>query len=79
MAGIDHSSYYTRTNSQSAALLRARRPYLVKNAITGLGVAGIAIGVYVYTITAVGQDEFEDVKVPDVPVQQAQEINAPKK
>ncbi|KUI66305.1 Cytochrome c oxidase assembly factor 3, mitochondrial [Cytospora mali] len=101
MAGIDHSSYYTRASSQSAALLRARRPYLVKNAITGLGVAGIAVGVCtstpflfhvhpgerkntdpladVYTITAVGQDEFEDVKVPDVPVQQAQEINAPKK
>ena len=42
---VDHSSYYTRANSQSAALLRARRPYLVKNAITGLGVAGIAVGV----------------------------------
>ncbi|ROV91811.1 hypothetical protein VSDG_06478 [Cytospora chrysosperma] len=79
MAGIDHSSYYTRQNAQSAALLRARRPYLVKNAITGLAVASIAVGVYAYTITAVGQDEFEDVKVPDVPLQQAQEINAPKK
>lgn len=32
-----------------------------------------------YTITAVGQDEFEDVKVPEVPAHQAQEINAPKK
>jgi hypothetical protein len=32
-----------------------------------------------YTITAVGQDEFEDVKVPEVPIHQAQEINKPKK
>ncbi|KAF3764868.1 hypothetical protein M406DRAFT_259619, partial [Cryphonectria parasitica EP155] len=68
-----HSSYYTRANAQSAALLRARRPYLVKNAVTGLIMAGIVTGVYAYTIKAVGQDEFEDVKVPDVPVHQAQQ------
>jgi hypothetical protein len=46
---IDHSSYYTRQNAQSAALLRARRPYLVKNAITGLAVASIAVGVCTLT------------------------------
>ncbi|KAH8788453.1 hypothetical protein F5883DRAFT_635340 [Diaporthe sp. PMI_573] len=79
MAGIDHSSYYTRKNAQSAALLRARRPYLVKNAVTGLAITGFAAGIYWYTITAVGQDEFEDVKVPEVPIHQAQEINKPKK
>ncbi|KAL2284497.1 hypothetical protein FJTKL_08881 [Diaporthe vaccinii] len=45
MAGIDHSSYYTRKNAQSAALLRARRPYLVKNAVTGLAIAGVAAGI----------------------------------
>ncbi|KKY37159.1 hypothetical protein UCDDA912_g02800 [Diaporthe ampelina] len=79
MAGIDHSSYYTRTNAQSTALLRARRPYLVKNAVTGLAITGVAAGIYWYTIRAVGQDEFEDVKVPEVPAHQAQEINNPKK
>ncbi|KAK7745425.1 hypothetical protein SLS53_002923 [Cytospora paraplurivora] len=73
------AGYYTRNSGQSASLIRARRPYLVKNAITGLGVAGIAIGVYIYTLRAVGQDDFEDVKVPDVPVTQAQELNTPKK
>ncbi|POS79546.1 hypothetical protein DHEL01_v202076 [Diaporthe helianthi] len=79
MAGIDHSSYYTRKNAQSAALLRARRPYLVKNAMTGLAITSIAAGIYWYTITAVGQDEFEDVKIPEAPMHQAQEINNPKK
>ncbi|ROW16149.1 hypothetical protein VPNG_01801 [Cytospora leucostoma] len=83
------AGYYTRNSGQSASLIRARRPYLVKNAITGLGVAGIAIGVWrikstdppadIYTLRAVGQDDFEDVKVPDVPVTQAQELNTPKK
>lgn len=46
----DHSSYYTRANAQSAALLRARRPYLVRNAVTGLIMAGIATGVCMSTL-----------------------------
>ncbi|KAJ4394271.1 hypothetical protein N0V93_003488 [Gnomoniopsis smithogilvyi] len=73
MAGYDHSSYYNRQKGQSAALLRARRPYLVKNAVTGLAMFGLAAGVYMYTIKAVGQDEFEDVKVPDAPAQAPQQ------
>ncbi|PSR81594.1 hypothetical protein BD289DRAFT_438839 [Coniella lustricola] len=74
MAGYDHSSYYVRANAQSAALLRARRPYLVRNAVTGFIMAGLAAGVYMYTIKAVGQDEFEDVKVPEAPLQPAQAV-----
>lgn len=41
----DQSSYYTRANVQSAALLRARRPYLVKNAIAGIALFGITAGI----------------------------------
>ncbi|KAJ4404446.1 hypothetical protein N0V82_010497 [Gnomoniopsis sp. IMI 355080] len=63
------AGYYTRQKGQSAALLRARRPYLVKNAVTGLAMFALTAGVYMYTIKAVGQDEFEDVKVPDAPAQ----------
>ncbi|EON97271.1 hypothetical protein UCRPA7_7233 [Phaeoacremonium minimum UCRPA7] len=70
MAGIQRNSYYYQNHRQSEALIRARRPYLVKNAITGIGIAAFAAAVYVYTIKAVGQDEFEDVKVPDSPVPQ---------
>ncbi|KAJ8132541.1 hypothetical protein O1611_g1088 [Lasiodiplodia mahajangana] len=54
---------------QSPALIRARKPYLVKNAVVGSAVAAFAIGVYIYTIRAIGQDDFEDVKVPDAPAQ----------
>ncbi|KAJ9133983.1 hypothetical protein NKR23_g10406 [Pleurostoma richardsiae] len=67
MAGFSRSSYYVGNHSQSDALIRARRPYLVKNAVTGIAIAAFAVGVYAYTIHAIGQDEFEDVKVPDAP------------
>ncbi|KAH8675422.1 hypothetical protein BX600DRAFT_546237 [Xylariales sp. PMI_506] len=70
LGGYANSSYYNK-NAQSPALIRARRPYLVKNAILGTGVAMFAMGVYIYTIRAIGQDEFADVKVPDLPQQPA--------
>ncbi|KAG8626931.1 hypothetical protein KVT40_005876 [Elsinoe batatas] len=69
---VPQSSYYDRYNRPTAALQRARRPYLVKNALTGLGVFGFAVGVYVFTIKAVAQDDFDDVPIPDAPIQPAQ-------
>ncbi|KAL2814798.1 hypothetical protein BJX63DRAFT_191587 [Aspergillus granulosus] len=66
-AGIFNSTYYGKDYRAGAALLRARRPYLVKNAVTGLGLCIFTIGVYAYTIRAVGQDEFSDVQVPETP------------
>ncbi|EMR72370.1 hypothetical protein UCREL1_579 [Eutypa lata UCREL1] len=66
-SGFGSSSYYERAHRQSPALIRARRPYLYKNAVLGSAIAAFALGVYVYTIRAIGQDEFEDVKVPSAP------------
>ncbi|KAK4463123.1 hypothetical protein QBC42DRAFT_266417 [Cladorrhinum samala] len=66
--GFQRSSYYDSKHRQSPALIRARRPYLFKNAIAGLGFTALSLGIYAYTINAIGQDDFEDVKVPDVPV-----------
>ncbi|EKJ79782.1 hypothetical protein FPSE_00062 [Fusarium pseudograminearum CS3096] len=65
MVKSPHSTYYDPRLRQGAALVRARRPYLFKNAITGLGLLGV-VGNW-YTLNAVGQDNFEDVKVPDAP------------
>ncbi|KAI1342430.1 hypothetical protein F5Y15DRAFT_412939 [Xylariaceae sp. FL0016] len=65
--GFGSSSYYDRASRQSPALIRARRPYIFKNAILGSCIAGFAAGVYIYTIRAIGQDEFDDVKIPDAP------------
>ncbi|KXJ92021.1 hypothetical protein Micbo1qcDRAFT_233357 [Microdochium bolleyi] len=58
------SSYYDSKLRQSPALIRARRPYLFKNVMVGVATAGLAASVYIYTLNAVGQDEFDDVKVP---------------
>jgi cytochrome c oxidase assembly factor 3 len=67
MASNPHTTYYDRRYRQGASLVRARRPYLVKNAVTGLALTGIVAGIYTYTMRQVGQDDFEDVKVPDAP------------
>jgi len=72
MAIIPRSSYYDKNYKQSAALIRARRPYLVKNMVTGAAIFAFTIGVYAFTIRAVAQDEFEDVQVPDMPRQSPQ-------
>ncbi|TDZ34302.1 Cytochrome c oxidase assembly factor 3 [Colletotrichum sidae] len=65
------SSYYDRNLRQGPALIRARKPYLAKNLAVGAGLWCFAGAVYWYTLRAVGQDEFEDVKVPDTPRQPA--------
>ncbi|KAG6007254.1 hypothetical protein E4U21_006172 [Claviceps maximensis] len=67
------STYYDRRFRQGPALIRARRPYLFKNAATGLGLMAIVGGIYWYTLRAVGQDDFDDVKVPDAPSTRSEE------
>ncbi|GMG06093.1 unnamed protein product [Aspergillus oryzae] len=44
-SGIFNSTYYGKDYRAGAALLRARRPYLVKNALTGLGLVAFTISV----------------------------------
>jgi cytochrome c oxidase assembly factor 3 len=45
----------------SPGLKRARDPYRVRNAITGLILASFGVGVWAYSISAVKQDVFDDV------------------
>lgn len=49
----------------SPGLLRARQPYLIRNALTGLALVGFCASVYTYSIKAVKQDDFsgEDVRL----------------
>ncbi|MCJ1351852.1 MAG: hypothetical protein MMC33_001836 [Icmadophila ericetorum] len=72
---VPRSSYYDKEYRQTAALIRARQPYLIKNIITGTAIFTFAIGVYAFTINAVAQDDFEDVEIPDAPVQSAHTPN----
>ncbi|KAK5467614.1 hypothetical protein LTS15_000587 [Exophiala xenobiotica] len=69
---LKRSSYYNPDYRTGAALNRARRPYLFKNMVTGVAIFSFAIGVFAFTLRAVGQDRFEDVIVPDAPQAQAQ-------
>ncbi|KAL6720740.1 hypothetical protein ACLMJK_002665 [Lecanora helva] len=66
---LPRSSYYDKHYRPTAALIRARQPYLVRNIFTGLGICAFTIGVYTFTINAVAQDDFSDVPVPDAPAQ----------
>jgi len=67
---LKRSSYYKPDYTQSAALIRARRPYLFKNTITGICIASFAVGVFAFTLRAVGQEQFDDVIVPTGPPSQ---------
>ncbi|KAL8712405.1 MAG: hypothetical protein Q9220_003253 [cf. Caloplaca sp. 1 TL-2023] len=69
MGILPKSSYYTKDQRMSAALIRARQPYLVKNIFTGIGLSAFVISVYAFTIHAVSQDDFSDVQIPDAPAQ----------
>jgi hypothetical protein len=50
-ARFQPSTYYDR-HRQSPALIRARRPYLVKNAVVGLSISAFAIGICTTNILA---------------------------
>ena len=41
--------------------MRAREPYRVKNALTGLAIGSFIVGVWLYSMSAVKQDNFDDV------------------
>ncbi|THH23185.1 hypothetical protein EUX98_g7996 [Antrodiella citrinella] len=45
----------------SPGLQRARAPFRMRNALTGLILAGFATGVWAYSISAVKQDDFSDI------------------
>ena len=45
----------------SPGLQRARQPFRLRNAITGVVLAGFAVGVWAYSIGAVKQDKFDEL------------------
>jgi len=45
----------------SPAMKRAREPFRVKNAITGVLLAAFGVGMWAYSIRSVKQDNFDDV------------------
>jgi len=55
------AQYRPKGYGLSPGLQRARAPYRLKNALTGIAIASFAVGVWAYSIRAVKQDTFEDV------------------
>ena len=47
----------------SEGLKRARAPFRMRNALTGLGIVGFVAAVYTYSISAVKQDDFSDIPI----------------
>ena len=45
----------------SPGLMRAREPFRLRNALTGLLLGGFAVSIWAYSMRAVKQDSFEDV------------------
>lgn len=45
----------------SPGLKRAREPYRIRNALTGIALGAFAVGIWAYSISAVKQDVFDDV------------------
>ncbi|UZJ53404.1 hypothetical protein CBS101457_002724 [Exobasidium rhododendri] len=56
-----HESYHPGGYGVSEGLKRARRPFLVKNILTGGVIMSFAVGVYWYSISKVRQDDFSDL------------------
>ncbi|KAK4686985.1 hypothetical protein P7C73_g3132, partial [Tremellales sp. Uapishka_1] len=56
-----NASYHPNGYGTSPSLIRARKPFLLRNALTGVTIFGFAMGVYIYSISAVKQDDFADV------------------
>ncbi|PKC76013.1 hypothetical protein RhiirA1_406801 [Rhizophagus irregularis] len=61
------SKYQTPKLYFTPAMQRARKPFAVKNAITGLLLFGFCGAVFSYSIMAVKQDDFDDVPMPSPP------------
>ncbi|KAG5654226.1 hypothetical protein H0H81_005913 [Sphagnurus paluster] len=56
-----NESYRPKAGLMSPGLKRAREPYRVRNALTGLALGAFAVGIWAYSISAVKQDVFDDV------------------
>ncbi|CAE6516235.1 unnamed protein product [Rhizoctonia solani] len=55
------ASYRPNGYGMSPALKKARQPFVIRNAITGTAIAAFAVGVWAYSISAVKQDNFDDI------------------
>ncbi|CBQ71307.1 conserved hypothetical protein [Sporisorium reilianum SRZ2] len=56
-----HATYHPGGYGISEGLKRARKPYQLRNILTGSLIMGFATSVYFYSISKVKQDDFSDL------------------
>ncbi|WVQ94197.1 hypothetical protein IAU59_001275 [Kwoniella sp. CBS 9459] len=61
-AKVVDRSYHPKGYGMSPSLTRARKPFILTNVLIGGTLFAFAVGVYVYSISAVKQDDFSDVE-----------------
>ncbi|CAH1760952.1 8394_t:CDS:2 [Entrophospora sp. SA101] len=61
------SKYQTSKLTYTPAFQRARKPFIVRNILTGIILVGFVGAVYSYTMFAIKQDDFSDVPIPTPP------------
>jgi len=69
-----YDSYRPKSGLMSPGLKRAREPYRIRNALTGLTLGAFAVGIWAYSIGAVKQDVFDDVDAEVLAQQQQQHV-----
>lgn len=62
---LPQSSYYDNANRPAASLYRARQPYLVKNALTGLAIFGFVAGICEFHVEPYNFDHQHSDRVVD--------------
>ena len=56
LRSMPQSSYYDKQNRPTAALYRARQPYLAKNIMAGLALLGFVGGVCMWTVNCISNE-----------------------
>ncbi|ODN89687.1 mitochondrial protein [Cryptococcus wingfieldii CBS 7118] len=69
-------SYHPKGYNMSPSLQRARKPFFLTNALIGGSVAAFTLGVYLYSISAVKQDDFSDVEDLLPPLEERSKIRS---
>ncbi|WVF66589.1 hypothetical protein IAT40_001329 [Kwoniella sp. CBS 6097] len=60
-AKVIDRSYHPKGYGMSPSLTRARKPFILTNVLIGGTLFAFSVGVYLYSISAVKQDDFSDV------------------
>lgn len=66
--------YRNSDGTMTAAAIRARRPFFVRNMFLGAGFATFAGFCYWWTYRALTPDDFGDIGIPDIPEAELEEL-----